>query len=196
MHSTDSANWAVACLVASGRLLAGAVIVSRAVRRLGVLALPPLPPERDATGTAELEVAPPEPETSCELEAFAKRKTTRQLGRELLIRIGLFGAVQVVLFLVDLAWAYDLVATGTVGVLMGRAPDHAGVGRGDLRINQDLGARPRRRHAVDRHQGVGDRAMALISRHRTGRCAPSSVEWFSSRIRVGAVRRAAAKSST
>lgn len=195
MHSTDSANWAVACLVASGMLLAGAVIVSRAVHRLGVLALPPLPPERDATGTAEPEVAPPEPETSCELEAFAKRKTTRQLGRELLIRIGLFGAVQVVLFLFDLSWAYDLVATGTVDVLMGRAPDHAR-GRGDLRINQDLGARPRRRHAVDRHQGVGDRAMALISRHRTGRCAPSSVEWFSSRIRVGAVCRAAAKSST
>ncbi|MEU7528243.1 MFS transporter, partial [Saccharothrix sp. NPDC042600] len=58
----DGANWAVACLVAAAMILAGAVVVPRAVRRLGVADIPPPPPGKEKTAPAE--PAPAEPGTA------------------------------------------------------------------------------------------------------------------------------------
>ncbi|GAA0221266.1 hypothetical protein GCM10010492_19240 [Saccharothrix mutabilis subsp. mutabilis] len=60
----DGANWAVACLVAAAMILAGAAVVPRAVRRLGVADIPPPSPVKEDPAPAEPTPAPAEPGTA------------------------------------------------------------------------------------------------------------------------------------
>ncbi|WJV44437.1 MFS transporter [Streptomyces flavofungini] len=58
----DGADWTVACLSAAALILAGAVVVPRAVRSLGVADVPPPPPAPEAEREAEADSASvPEP---------------------------------------------------------------------------------------------------------------------------------------
>ncbi|XVV00110.1 MFS transporter [Actinosynnema sp. CA-248983] len=57
----DGASWQVACLVAAAMILAGAVVVPRAVRRLGVADIPPPPPAEETAAPAPAAPAEPAP---------------------------------------------------------------------------------------------------------------------------------------
>ncbi|WP_308258411.1 MFS transporter [Saccharothrix obliqua] len=115
----DGANWSVACLVAGAMILAGAVVVPRAVRRLGVADVPPPAPEIPAVE----EVRTPE---RVPVAAPAKETEGRplvNLGRH----AGLFAAVQAGLAFVDLSWVWDLLTRDLGTVLLGQVP-REGVG--------------------------------------------------------------------
>ncbi|MFD9858557.1 MFS transporter [Streptomyces alboflavus] len=75
----DGADWTVACLSAAALILAGAVVVPRAVRSLGVADVPPPPPAPEAEAEAERAPEPetgPEPETASAPEARARPGTS------------------------------------------------------------------------------------------------------------------------
>src|SRR5690606_18183530 len=60
----DRASWVVACLIAAATLLAGAVVMPRAVRRLGVVEHPPAPAAdapQSASPAPSADTAPPAP---------------------------------------------------------------------------------------------------------------------------------------
>ncbi|MFI1955580.1 MFS transporter [Streptomyces xinghaiensis] len=135
----DSADWTVACLVAAVPLLAGAVVVPRAVRRLGVADVPPpapAPPGRPekpqgpatadgASGTesrtetdTRTAAAKREPRRKeNQREEKRKQKTPRQIRRELGLHAALFAVAQLVLLIVGLSWMRDLL-TGDFGELL------------------------------------------------------------------------------
>ncbi|WP_051723086.1 MFS transporter [Streptomyces albus] len=137
----DSADWAAACLVAAVPLLAGAVVVPRAVRRLGVADVPPPAPERpgrpekpqasaaadgasgaesraetDTGTTAAATTRKPQQKENQQKEK-GKQKTPRQIRRELGLHAALFAAAQLVLLVVGLSWLKDLL-TGDFGELL------------------------------------------------------------------------------
>ncbi len=103
----QGASWAVGCLVAALVLAAGAVLVPRAVRALGVAdrpAVPVLEPARPV-------VAVPGPEPAPGVWAPVRpAKTPAQRLRELAQHVVLVAVVQVVLVLVDLSWLADRFA--------------------------------------------------------------------------------------
>ncbi|WP_063803733.1 MFS transporter [Streptomyces silvensis] len=139
----DGADWTVACLGAAVLILAGAVIVPRAVRSLGVADVPPPPPEprRDASGAqaaSEKAVAgkavpakgelpencppkngPPKDEASKNGSPEDEPpKSRQQILRELALHAAAYAVAQVVLLLLGLSWLHDLVAGDTADVLL------------------------------------------------------------------------------
>ncbi|GHC67101.1 MFS transporter [Streptomyces flavofungini] len=141
----DGADWTVACLSAAALILAGAVVVPRAVRSLGVADVPPPPPgpEREAEPEPDLPSAP-EPKapprksapatssTPAEKSAPAKEeppKSREQLVRELARHAAVFTVAQVLLMLLGLSWLRDLVTQDTVDVLLHGAGQESGFAR-------------------------------------------------------------------
>ncbi len=109
----DRASWAIACLVAAVTLLAGAVVMPRAVRRLGVAEHPPSPPADPAPPSSEPDppTQPPSPEPT---------KPSPSPRTQLLSLAGGFGvyaAVQVLLAFADLAWLLHLFTDDPLQVL-------------------------------------------------------------------------------
>lgn len=130
----DGANWAVACLVAAGLILAGAVVVPRAVRRLGVTEFPPPaennddepasgPVEQDTGDTSADEpgVAKDEPGTAVDEVGGAKDEPAK-LWADLAVHAVLFAATQAGLAFYDLSWVRDLVTRDLGTVLLGQVP--------------------------------------------------------------------------
>ncbi|MZE78076.1 MFS transporter [Streptomyces xinghaiensis] len=137
----DSADWTAACLVAAVPLLAGAVVVPRAVRRLGVADVPPPAPEPPGrpekpqgpaaadgasgaesrtetdTRTAAAKREPRRKENQREEKRKQKQKTPRQIRRELGLHAALFAVAQLVLLVAGLSWMKDLL-TGDFGELL------------------------------------------------------------------------------
>ncbi|MGW1978181.1 MFS transporter [Streptomyces sp. NPDC001889] len=110
----DGAEWAVACLAGAAALLAGAVIMPRAVRSLGVADLPPPPPPKaplaGATGHPATTGHPAR--TAPEPVPGARPRTPRRRVRELGARLAVFAAAQLVLLLLGLSWIEDLFTEG------------------------------------------------------------------------------------
>ncbi|WP_327190638.1 MFS transporter [Streptomyces xinghaiensis] len=148
----DSADWTAACLVAAVPLLAGAVVVPRAVRRLGVADVPPPAPEppgrpekqqvsaaadgasgaesRAETGTRTAATKREPRRKENPREEKGKQKTPRQIRRELGLHAALFAVGQLVLLVAGLSWMKDLL-TGDFGELLlsgGREQDSSVTG--------------------------------------------------------------------
>ncbi|WP_432536691.1 MFS transporter [Kineococcus arenarius] len=123
----QGASWAVGCLVAALVLTAGAVLVPRAVRALGVADRPAVPvPEPEP---ARPVVAVPDPAPVPGARAPVRpAKTPAQRLRELAQHVALVAVVQVVLVLVDLSWLADRF-TGQRRDLDGAAALVHGAGR-------------------------------------------------------------------
>ncbi|MEO3749481.1 MFS transporter [Streptomyces sp. B6B3] len=127
----DASSWTVACLVASCIILAGAVVVPRAVRSLGVAEHPPPAPvrperpERAPSAAAGATEAPaPGPAAAAEIpEAPVARAPAagpgprRQLA-ELAAHAALFAGAHVALGLADLSWLVDLATEDTRETLL------------------------------------------------------------------------------
>ncbi|MFI5940776.1 MFS transporter [Streptomyces uncialis] len=140
----DSVEWAVACLVAAAALLAGSVIVPRAVRSLGVADVPPPAPPKspeepeqpseqpsehlvEAAGRSVPAATPepvpvvagePVPAAAPEAVPEASPRTPRRQVRELGARLAVFAAAQVALLLLGLSWIEDLFTKGFTTTLM------------------------------------------------------------------------------
>ncbi|MEV0678805.1 MFS transporter [Actinosynnema sp. NPDC050436] len=141
----DGANWVVACLVAGGMILAGAVVVPRAVRRLGVAEYPPpavadtpSTPGPAASGAEVGSAALPqaqvgsaasprveaEPAASPREDAVpgGKVRTKAELWRGLATNAALFAVTQAALAFADLSWVRDLLTRDLGAVLLGQVP--------------------------------------------------------------------------
>lgn len=136
----DSVEWAVACLVAAAALLAGSVIVPRAVRSLGVADVPPPAPPKSpgesecppghlvAAAGESVPVATPEPVPVPAGESIpgaapepvpeAAPRTPRRQIRELGARLAAFAAAQAVLPFLGLSWIEDLFTQGFTTTLL------------------------------------------------------------------------------
>ncbi|MCC9739294.1 MFS transporter [Streptomyces sp. MNU89] len=139
----DSADWTAACLVAAVPLLAGAVVVPRAVRRLGVADVPAPAPEApgrpekpqasaaaDGASGAESRAETDTRTAATKRTPLRKQKTPRQIRRELGLHAALFAVAQLVLLVAGLSWMKDLL-TGDFGELLlsgGREQDSSVTG--------------------------------------------------------------------
>lgn len=146
----DRASWVVACLIAAATLLAGAVVMPRAVRRLGVVEHPPAPAAdapQSASPAPSADTAPPAPTPPAE-DAPASASTSPapaaddarspspepdESPRTLLLNLaghaGVFAAAQVVLTFFDLAFVPHLVTDDLMEVLGSSNRDFNGVTR-------------------------------------------------------------------
>lgn len=129
----DGVNWAAACLAAAATLLAGAVVVPRAVRRLGVIEFPPPAPrpaprdaERDEaagpkrdeaagpTGRPDPATAPQDSDTNTGTPAPPRKRLVELAGH-----LGLYAAAQAILVFFDLSWIAHLRTDDPLEVLNG-----------------------------------------------------------------------------
>ncbi|WP_432493165.1 MFS transporter [Kineococcus auxinigenes] len=131
----QGASWAVGCLVAALVLAAGAVVVPRAVRALGVADRPAVPvpggapPAAPRGAAAAVPPVAPDPAPAPGAQAPVRPvKTPAQRLRELAQHVALVAVVQVVLVLVDLSWLADRL-TGQRRDLDGAAALVHGAGR-------------------------------------------------------------------
>ncbi|MER5302429.1 MFS transporter [Streptomyces lasiicapitis] len=133
----DGADWTVACLSAVVLILAGSVVVPRAVRRLGVADVPPPPPEREPDPDPEPDPEPdpaPLPKPGADVTKSTPvrdepPKTRQQVLRELGRHAVVFAVAQVVLLLLGLSWLYDLATEDSVDVLLHGAGQESGFAR-------------------------------------------------------------------
>ncbi|MBB5953931.1 MFS family permease [Saccharothrix tamanrassetensis] len=132
----DGANWPVACVVAGGMILAGAVVVPRAVRRLGVREFPPPPPKAEEAVTSEpagmtepVVISKPVVVSEEQPRPASKTKPLKSQARlltDLGVHIGLFAVSQVVLAFFDLSWVRDLITRDFGTVVLGRVERDGG----------------------------------------------------------------------
>ncbi|MFE7130449.1 MFS transporter [Streptomyces sp. NPDC057638] len=133
----DHANWTAACLVAAAVILAGAVVVPRAVRRLGVADLPPPPPAPAETPVEARAAAAkdagqgmtPAPSLKKEKREGGERrgskpkgeapvKTPAERAAELRKHVGTFVAAQIGLAVFGISWIADLFTEDFATTLM------------------------------------------------------------------------------
>ncbi|TDC25362.1 MFS transporter [Streptomyces sp. 8K308] len=121
----DTRSWTVACVVASGVILAGALITPGALRALRVTNFPPPPPPAPSEPVPAV-VAPPQPPAEVAVPAEAPagegtppRRHLTELGGHAL----LFALAQGALAIADLCWIADLAAGDAIWTLLnGSAP--------------------------------------------------------------------------
>ncbi|MEH1128025.1 MFS transporter [Micromonospora sp. CPCC 206061] len=128
----DHASWAAACLATAAMLLAGAVVVPRAVRRLGVTEFPPPAPTEPAPRHGpqpSLPQSAPEPPSEPALKTAPapatppKQTPPRKRLVDLAEHVGLYIGAQVVLAFLDLSWIRHLFTGDAMLVLNGTNRD-------------------------------------------------------------------------
>jgi MFS transporter, DHA1 family, multidrug resistance protein len=115
----DHASWVVACLATATMLLASAVVVPRAVRRLGVTEFPPPAPTKPSQDSAPPTAPPPIPDQDPEPATRPEQTSARKRLIDLASHVGLYAAVQVVLAFLGLSWIHHLFTDDPLAVLNG-----------------------------------------------------------------------------
>lgn len=141
----DHGSWTTACIAAAVVILAGAVIMPRAVRLLGVENFPPPPPRSDpmddgADDSAEVhpvEEADQEPPVKVstrdeEPDAPEAAPTRPRTVGDLLLELGahalLFTVAQAALVIVDASWLMDLAGDNALGTIASGTTELEGIG--------------------------------------------------------------------
>jgi MFS family permease len=127
----DTVDWAAACLSAAVVILAGAVVLPWAVRRLGVADFPPPPPPAETETPAEPAAEPARPgESAASPDATPAKPADpvpQKPPRQLAEHAAVFALAQLALLLAGLSWLHAVITGDSLDVLIRGAGTASGL---------------------------------------------------------------------